>query len=824
MLKKVTKKEMYNCCRPSQLPFKTTSDIEPLSETIGQKRALSALDFGLGIDSHGFNIYILGESGTGKLTTIKTILDEKSKKEPVPNDWCYVFNFKNADVPQALSFPPGTGLTFQKAMDEFISSLRQEIPKIFESKEYEKQRTKILEDFQKKQKQYFTDLEKSAKEKDFTLRKTVSGLMLVPIKKTGETLSEEEYDNLDPDVKQKIETIGKELQERLDDVIRKVREEEKKIKDIMTQLEREAALSSVDHGINEIKNKFQGHTEVLNYLDEVKENILEHLDDFKPQEEQAPALPFIKQPKSEPSFNRYSVNVFVNNRDLKGAPVVIESNPTYFNIFGRVEHKLQYGFAMTDFTMIKAGSLQMANGGYLVVDALELLKNMFAYDALKRTIKDKEIKIEDVWEQYRSISTVTLRPQPIPFNVKIILVGNPRLYYLLYNLDEEYRELFKIKADYDNRMDRTPENMLKYASFIRTKCDERGLQPFSRDAVARVIEYGSRLAEHQEKLSAKFSEVADILREADYWSRYNKNAVVTADDVEKAMGEREYRCNKVEKKILEATKEGTILIDTERSVTGQVNGLSVIDLGDYRFGVPSRITAKSYAGRAGIVNIERETKMSGKIHEKAILILTAYLGGKYAINQSLSLTASLTFEQLYGGVEGDSATCAEVYALLSSISGVPLKQSYAITGSMNQHGEVQPIGGVSEKIEGFFEVCKLSGLNGQHGVIIPKKNLIHLMLKSEVVEAVINRKFHIYSIDNVEDSIELLTGMKPGKIKSDGTYPKGTFNFLVAERLKKLSEALKGEKEPGNNNNGGKGRKNNETKKKTAREKKSRKS
>jgi lon-related putative ATP-dependent protease len=820
MLKKVTKKEMYNCCRPSDLPFKSTNAIEPLSETIGQKRALSALDFGLGIDSHGFNIYILGESGTGKLTTIKKILEDKAKKEPVPNDWCYVFNFKNADVPRALSLPPGTGLTFQKEMDEFVTTLRQEIPKIFDSKEYEKQRAKILEDFQKKQKKYFTDLENSAKEKDFTLRKTVSGLSLVPVKKTGETLSEEEYDNLEPDVKQKIETIGKKLQEQLDDVIRKVREEEKKIKDMMMQLERQAALSSVGHGIDEMKIKFQGNDDVQNYLDDVKENILEHLDDFKPQEEQPPSLPFMKPGKAEPSFNRYSVNVFVNNRDSKGAPVVIESNPTYFNLFGRVEHKLQYGVAMTDFTMIKAGSLQMASGGYLVVDALELLKNLFAYDALKRTIKDKEIKMEDVWEQYRSVSTVTLRPQPIAFNVKIILVGNPRLYYLLYNLDEEYREFFKVKADYENRMDRTPENMLKYASFIRTKCDERGLKPFSRDAVARVIEYGSRLAEHQKKLSAKFSDIADILRESDYWSRFNKNKMVTAGDVEKAMDEKAYRCNKVEKKILEATEEGTILIDTEGSVTGQVNGLSVIDLGDYRFGVPSRITAKCYAGRAGIVNIERETKMSGRIHEKGILILTAYLGGKYAINQSLSLTASLTFEQLYGGVEGDSATCAEVYALLSSISGVPVKQTYAITGSMNQHGEVQPIGGVSEKIEGFFQVCKLSGLKGQHGVIIPKKNLIHLMLKSEVVEAVINRKFHIYSIDNVEDGIELLTGMKPGKMKSDGTYPKGTFNSLVAERLKKLSEALKGEKEPGNNNNDSKG---NDPKKKTAKGKKARK-
>ncbi|NOZ68059.1 MAG: AAA family ATPase [Deferribacteres bacterium] len=809
MLEKVSKDKLYHSCTPADLPFNTTDDISPLKETIGQKRALNALEFGLGIDSHGFNIYILGESGTGKLTTIKTILDEKARSEPAPDDWCYIYNFKNQDMPRAIRLSPGTGLTFKKDMEEMITSLRQEIPKVFESKEYEKQKTKILEDFQQKQKKHFADLEREAKEKDFTLRKTVSGLVLVPVKKTGETLSEEEYENLEPDVKKKIETIGRELQEKLDDLIRLVREEEKKIKDLMKDLERQATLASVGHRIDELKSKYGNNPQVTEYLDEVREDILEHLDDFKPQEEQPAPMPFMKPPKTEPSFIRYSVNVFVNNRDSKGAPVVIENNPTYYNLFGRVEHKLQYGVAMTDFTMIKAGSVQQANGGYLVIDALELLKNIFSYDALKRAIKDREIKIEDVWEQYRLISTVTLKPEPIPFNVKIILVGNPRLYYLLYNLDEEYRELFKVKADYENRMDRNPENILKYASFVRTKCEERNLQPFDRDAVAKIIEYGSRLAEHQNKLSAKFSEIADILREADYWARRNNGNIVTARDVEKAFEEKTYRSNKVEMKILEATREGTILIDTEGAVTGQINGLSVLDLGDYRFGMPSRITAKTYAGRAGIVNIERETKMSGKIHEKAILILTAYLGGKYAMKHSLTLTASLTFEQLYGGVEGDSATCAEVYALLSSISGVPLKQSIAVTGSMNQHGQVQPIGGVNEKIEGFYEVCKLNGLNGQHGVIIPRRNLIHLMLKNEVVEAVEKGKFNIYSIDNIEDGIEILTGMPPGELQPDGTYPENTFNYMVAKRLKELAETLKGEKEDGSgskkdkkNNNG----------------------
>jgi len=796
MLRKVSIKELYKCCESSELSFETTDEIQPLKETIGQSRALSALDFGLGIDSHGFNIYILGESGTGKMTTIREILRNKAKDEPTPNDWCYVYDFRNPDKPKALSLLPGEGIKFQKDMEELINILRQEIPRIFESKEYEKQKTDIFNEFQQKQKRLFSELEKESAGKDFALRKTATGLALGPIKKTGETLSEKEFEKLSETAKKKIEKAGKQLQEKLDDVIRIIRNKEKELKDRMTQLERQATISSVEHRIDEIKIKYKDDTDVMHYLENVKEDILDHLEDFKTQEEQPSPLPFIKAQKSEPSFIRYTVNVFINNMDLKGAPVVVESNPNYFNIFGRIEHKLQYGVAITDFSMIKAGSLQRANGGYLVTDAFELLKNIFVYDSMKRAIKDREIKTEDVWEQYRQVSTTTLKPEAIPFDVKIILVGNPHLYYLLYNLDEEYRELFKVKADFENRMDRNNENISKYASFIRTKCDEKGLLSFDRKAVAKVIEYGSRLAEHQHKLSAKFTEVADLLREADYWAKKGKKSIVSYEDVEKALEEKIYRTNKVEMKIHEAVKEGTILVDTGGSVTGQVNGLAVIDLGDYRFGIPSRITARTYAGKKGIVNIERETKLSGKIHDKAVLILTAYLGGKYATKSPLSLTASLTFEQLYGGVEGDSATCAEVYALLSSISGVPLKQSFAITGSMNQHGEVQPIGGVNEKIEGFFEVCKIQGLNGEHGAIIPARNLIHLMLKNEIKDAVSNGKFSIYVIDNIEDGIEPLTGMPAGEMQSDGSYPEGTFNYLVVKRLDELSKAFKeGKKE-----------------------------
>jgi len=503
----------------------------------------------------------------------------------------------------------------------------------------------------------------------------------------------------------------------------------------------------------------------------------------------------MKLPKTEPTFTRYTVNVLVNNKDCKGAPCIFESNPTYYNLFGRIEHKFQYGIALTDFSMIKAGSLHKANGGYIVINALDLLRNIFAYDSLKRAIRNKEIKIEDVWEQYRLISTTTLKPEAIPLDVKVILVGNPYLYYLLYNLDEEYRELFKVKADFDSRMDRTEGNINKYASFVTTLCREEKLLPFDRAGVAKVVEFGSRLAEHQNKLSSRFSDIADILREASYWASKSNNNIVSDVHVQKAIDERIFRTNRIEEHLREMILEGTIIVDTKGEKVGQVNGLAVIDLGDYSFGKPSRITARTYAGKAGVVNIERETKMSGKIHEKAILIITNYLGGRYAAKKPISLSASITFEQLYEMVEGDSASCAELYALLSSISGIPLKQSIAITGSMDQNGDVQPVGGINEKIEGFFDLCRLTGFDGSQGVIMPTRNVKNLMLKKDVVEAVKEGKFFIYPIQRADEGLEIITGMQVGELKDDGTYPEGTINYLAVKRLTEISEAMEKKRE-----------------------------
>lgn len=788
--------ELYSSCDPDIFSFNTTDDLPDDKKTIGQERALYALDFGLSLESTGFNIFVLGAYGTGKLTTIKSFLSRKAKKEPVPVDWCYVYNFGDPDAPVAISLKPGEAVVFQKNMEELIKILKTEIPKVFESKEYEKQKNKIIEEYQKKQKETFTSLEQEAQEKGFSLRKTVSGLIITPVSKTGEPLTEDEYEALDEKTKAKIDEIGKSLQEKLNDVVRLVRESDKMVKEVLKKLEKEAALSAVGHLIDELKNKFKDYEKIIRYLEGVQEDILEHLDDFKTQEESQPAqIPFMKLPKTQPTFTRYTVNVLVNNKDCEGAPCVFESNPTYYDLFGRIEHKIQYGIALTDFSMIKAGSLHKANGGYIVINALDLLRNIFAYDALKRAIRNLELKIEDVWEQYRLISTTTLKPEAIPLNVKVILIGNPYLYYLLYNLDEEYKELFKVKADFDTKMDRTEENIQKYASFIGTLSKEEKLLPFDKKGVAKIVELGSRLAEYQNKLSLRFSDLADVLREASYWASQDNGTIVSAVHVQKAIDERILRTNRIEERLREMIIEGTIIIDTTGEKVGQINGLAVLDFGDYRFGKPSRITARTYTGKAGVVNIERETKMSGKIHEKAILIITNYLGSKYATKKPLSLSASIAFEQLYEMVEGDSASCAELYALLSSIGGFSLKQNIAVTGSMDQDGEVQPVGGINEKIEGFFDLCKIKGLEGDQGVIIPARNVKNLMLKNDVVEAVKENKFFIYPIYRVEEGLEIITGKDAGELRKDNTYPKDTLNSLVVKRLTEISEAVKEKKD-----------------------------
>ncbi|HEX2967198.1 MAG TPA: ATP-binding protein [Syntrophorhabdaceae bacterium] len=795
MITRLKEDELYKRCDPKDLSFNTTEDINELSGLIGQEKALRSLDFGLGMDSGGYNIFAIGESGTGKMTTIMSMLHEKAIQEPAPADWCYVYNFRDPDVSTALSFAPGRGVVFQKEMDELIKILKIEIPKAFESKEYETQRNRILDDFQQKQSEYLLRLDKEAKEKGFTVKRGPTGILIVPVKDNGELFTKEEFEAIDEKTRKQMEDTGRLFQEKLNDVARILREADKIVRDMLTRLDKMVVLDIIGPLIDAIGKNYQGQKKVLRYLEDVREEMLTHLDDFKTPEEQPSPLPFLKMPKAEASFTKYSVNVIVNNGDSQGSPVVYESNPTYLNLFGRMEYKVQYGMAETDFTMIKAGSLHKANGGYLVVDALELLKNAFSYDALKRALKAGEIKIEDVLEQYRLISTAGLKPEAIPLHAKVVIIGNPYLYYILHSYDEESRRLFKVKADFDSRMERTPDNMDKYAKYVARCSKEENLLPFDSTGVARIIEFGSRFADDQDKLSTRLSEIADLIRESHYWAKKENSKVVKGDHVTRAVEEKIFRVNRIEERLREMILEDSLIVDTSGEKVGQVNGLAVLDMGDYSFGKPSRITAKTFTGRAGIVNLERETKMSGKIHEKAILIITSYLGSKYAQKKPISLTASITFEQLYDMVEGDSATCAELYALLSSISGIPLKQSLAVTGSMDQSGDVQPIGGVNQKIEGFFRLCKVRGLDGTQGVIIPKRNKRNLVLNREVVDAVQQGLFSVYTIDRMEEGLEILTGRKAGEMREDGTYPEDTINYFIEKRLTEISEALEKKKE-----------------------------
>ncbi|OPY81482.1 MAG: Lon protease [Syntrophorhabdus sp. PtaU1.Bin153] len=795
MATKLAPESLYKPCDPNMFTFNTTDDIQGIPGTIGQEKAMRALDFGLTMDSSGFNIFALGETGTGKMTTVMTALKEKAANEKVPEDWCYVYNFKDPDISTAIPLEPGNGVIFQKEMDDLIKTLRIEIPKAFESKEYENQKSRIIEEFQQKQSEYFSRLDEEAKTRGFAVKRGPAGVLIVPIRDNGEPLTKEEFEALDEKARKKMEETGRMFQEKLNDVVRVLRDADKLVRDMLTKLERMVALDLVGPLIEVMKTKYKNNEKIGAYFEDVKEEILGHLDEFRPTEEQPSPLPFLKMPKSEPSFLKYTVNVIVNHKDSKGAPVVFESNPTYLNLFGRIEYKVTYGMASTDFTMIKAGALHRANGGYLVIDTMDLFKNPFSYDALKRALKNKEIKIEDILEQYRMISTTGLKPEAVPLNTKVVLVGSPYVYYILYSLDEESRELFKVKADFDSRMDRTPESMAQYAGFIANCQKSENLLPFDRTGVASIIELSSRFADHQDKLSVKFSSIMDLVREAHYWAKKADSTVVKGEHVRKAIEEKVFRVNRVEERMREMILEDTIILDTSGTKVGQVNGLAVLDLGDYSFGKPSRITAKTFTGKAGIINIERETKMSGKIHEKAILIISSYLGSKYATKNPISLSASITFEQLYEMIEGDSATCAELYALLSSISGVPLKQNYAVTGSMDQNGDVQPIGGVNEKIEGFFDLCRIRGLDSTQGVIIPKRNAKHLVLKQEVVDAVRDGKFSIYTIDKMEEGLELLAGMPAGELQEDGTYPEGTINYLVAKRLAEIGEALEKKKE-----------------------------
>jgi lon-related putative ATP-dependent protease len=790
MEKALSAEQLRNCCKPDQVRYKTTEEIEQTKEIIGQKRAVNALKFGLGIKVDGFNVFVAGPQGTGRETAVKNFLEEFAKDRPVPSDCCYVNNFKDPYTPNFIKLPPGTGQTFKKDMKDLINEIRRVLPESFKSEDYTAKRESTVESVEKERKKLFDKLTKKAEEEDFVLRKAPSGLLIIP-QKDGKPLDEEEFMKLPKEERERIQKKKEKLGAELREAVRHLRKIERKTNEELKNLDREISAFVTDDLIDELRGKYKDYPEVLKYLDEVQKNILDNISKFtESDDDTSKNLPFPFGSK-EPSFKEYEVNVLVDNSDVDGAPVIIEHNPTYQNLIGKIEKVSHFGTLTTDFTMIRPGALHKANGGYLLLTVEDLLKIILSWEGLKKALTNKCITIEEAAERLGLTTTKSLKPQPIPLEVKVVLIGTPRHYQLLYMLDMQFKELFKVKAEFDNTMERTEKNIDNYVSLIGNIAKKEELKHLDASGVAAMIEHSSRLAGHQNKLTTKFADIADILREANYYAVEKNSEYITSSHIKNAIEEKVYRSNLIQEKIQELIEQKLILIDTKQEKIGQVNGLSVINLGDFTFGRPSRVTTSIGLGRKGIIDIERESKLGGKIHTKGVMIIAGYITEKYAQDKPLSLSARLVFEQSYGEIEGDSASSTELYALLSNLSGLPIKQYIAVTGSVNQKGEIQAIGGVNEKIEGFFEVCEMKGLTGEQGVIIPESNVQNLMLKEKVIEAVKSGQFHIYPVKTIDDGIEILTGVSSGKRKPAGTFEEGTVNYRVDNKLKEIAEKLK---------------------------------
>ena len=769
---------------------KTAEELPPLKGIIGQERAVKALLFGLNIKERGFNIYVSGYPGTGRKTACVSFLEEIAKKRPTPSDWCYVYNFDTPQRPRALELPPGKGREFEEDMRVSIQNVKKALARAFESDDYGSRRSPILESINKEREELSQKISMEAKQRGFILQRTQIGVLIVPVVE-GKTLQEEEFAKLPEETKRRIIEERRQLEEEMRSTRRMFRELERKGEAQIEKLNREVALYAMDQILNGMLEKYEEIEKVKEHLEDVREDLIKNLNLFIEQPKEQPQLPLPFAQMRGPSMRRYEVNLLVDNSKTEGAPVIMEVNPTYPNLSGNIEKEARFGALITDFTLIRGGALHRANGGYLVMFAEDLLTNPLAWETLKRAIMNERITIEDVTARMGLITTRSLRPEPIPLKAKVLIIGNPTLYYALYQLDRDFKELFKVKADFDVTMDRNEKNVKDYASFVCTLCGKENLRHLDASALSEIIEYSSRLAEDKMKLSTQFNQVADVIREASFYAEQEGEKYVTRKHVKKALEEKVYRSNLIQDKIEESIARGQLLIDTEGDKIGQVNGLAVISLGDFGFGKPSRITASVAVGKKGVMDIERESELGGNIHTKGVLILSGYLSERNAQSAPLSLSARLVFEQSYGGVEGDSASSTELYALLSALSGLPLKQYIAVTGSVNQKGEVQPIGGVNYKIEGFFEVCKAKGLTGKQGIMIPHSNVQNLMLKGEVVEAVKEGRFHIYPVKTIDEGIEILTGVKAGARRPDGTYEEGTVNDLVQKRLLEMAEKLK---------------------------------
>jgi predicted ATP-dependent protease len=785
-------------CDPAIFDFECTKELAPLREFIGQDRAIRAIEFGLSMEPQGYNIYVAGLAGTGKTSIVKAyvqkLVEERlASKVAALKDWCYVHNFAAPDRPQIMDLPQGKGKAFTDSINGLLERLKDQLTKAFSSEEYQEQRKKLIEQNQANQQRLFEELQEQARQQGFFVQVTPMGPATIPLK-NGKPLTQDEYMELSESVRKKLDAKRSEVIQKLTSTFEKIQALEKETAETLQKTDKEIANYTVSRLFEDLLQEYKGQEKPVKYLEDLKSYTLDNLDAFKQAQEQAPSflgVPAAYLTQGRDPFLPFKVNVFVDNSNCKGPPVIEESNPTFPNMFGKIERRFLFGGYLSDHTMLKPGAMHLANGGYLLVGARDVLMNPGVWLALKRVVKTKEVGIEDPLESFGFLAPQGMRPQPMPLDVKVVLIGDAYLYQMLAMYDEDFWETFRVKADFNSVVDKTKENMLAYAAFVCNCCEEAHLLHFDPPGVAKLVEHTSRMVADQEKLSTRFAQIRELVHESEYWARKDGASVVSDSHVRKAIEERIYRHNLPDERLREMITRGSIMIDTDGAVVGQVNGLSVYMLGDIAFAKPTRITCRTFLGRSGVINIERESHLSGSIHDKGVLIMSGYIGWKYAQDHPLSLSASLCFEQSYEGVEGDSASSAELYALLSSLSEVPIRQDIAATGSVNQKGEAQPIGGVNHKIEGFFEVCKHKGLTGKQGVIIPRQNSMNLMLREDVVEAVRQGQFHIHAVGTVDEGIEILTGREAGLVREDGTYPEESINFLVWKQLKAMAAKLK---------------------------------
>jgi len=776
-------KELKNICNPNVFKFETTDELDDTDLVYGQDRGIKALEFGVNIKSKGYNLYLEGPAGVGKTMYTKRYVSEMAAKQKVPDDWCYIYNFDDPNEPVAVSLPAGGGREFKACMESFIEDIKKYLKRTFSNDDFEKERNIIKQKYEQKRTKLLDALNKQCLKYGFQVKTAQNGIYMMPVI-DGKTIEEEEFEKLDEDVKREFEEKSNIVQEQIMHAIGEIKAIEKESELKIDEWQSNIALLTINAYINPIRVHYKKNTKIVHFLDSIKKDILKNLNYFIKEEKCEAAQQNPKQEHVKPWLN-YRVNVFVDNSNLTGAPVIMDSNYLYHNLFGKLEYENQYGMLKTDFTMLKPGILHKANGGYIILQAQDLLANQICYDTLKKALLVKEISIENNMEQRSYMVMISLKPEPIPLNVKVILVGDANIYHTLLALDPDFKKLFKIKAEFEESAPRTEENVLKLAKFVHSFGEKEECLPLDKGAMAKIVEYASRLTEDKDKLSTHFNEIGSIVSEASTWAKLSRKKVVTSEFVDKTLSERIERVKKYDTKYSEMIQDNTLLISTEGYEVGVINGLTIMTIGDYTFGKPSRITANTYMGKTGVVNIEREIEMSGSSHSKGVLILEGYLGEKFAQEIPLSLTASLCFEQLYNGVDGDSASSTESYAILSSLSGIPINQSLAVTGSVNQKGFIQPIGGVNEKIEGFYNICKTRGFNYEHGVIIPIQNVKNLHLSDEIIEAVKEGKFHIYAVSTIDEGIEILTGVPAGKKNKQGEFPAGTVNYLVQEKLKK---------------------------------------